>query len=484
VLQQLLSNSALTVISYRTIRNLQKSGGYVLHKTSGRENSEVQGMSRQIDIRERLKVFGFTAEDLAVAAKMWTILEPEIQLVSALQIEQWRRLFPDNVNAEFDVDQAVASRSLELRDHYTKLGDLGWVEAAERVVASAYSARQSLSAILAIDSAGATKTLEILSRRFDCSKEERLHINDVFFRMRSLECDVYSALYSAYLSLDAQRQRDHLSGEFRRGVGLTVEAATEEGAALRRQAAASAGSARDVLDKVSEVAAAAEQSASAMRDAAQGAAGLIQVIDGVREEVQISAEISVRAALQATDAVAMSETLSDHARSIESILDMIRTIAGQTNLLALNATIEAARAGDAGRGFAVVAQEVKSLASQTALATDEIATKIASIQGATRSAVETSNSIKATTVEVQDSAERILSVIEAGAHTVGTIASAVDETALAADSMSNTISSIRQSTEAVANEIDGVGRGFDGLDVRLDALRASAGEFAASVSAQ
>jgi methyl-accepting chemotaxis protein len=67
---------------------------------------------------------------------------------------------------------------------------------------------------------------------------------------------------------------------------------------------------------------------------------------------------------------------------------------------------------------------------------------------------------------------------------VGTIASAVDETALAADSMSNTISSIRQSTEAVANEIDGVGRGFDGLDVRLAALRASAGEFAASVSAQ
>src|SRR3546814_10835779 len=79
----------------------------------------------------------------------------------------------------------------------------------------------------------------------------------------------------------------------------------------------------------------------------------------------------MRASNQAGDAVAMSTTLSEHAQSIESILSLIRDIAGQTNLLALNATIEAARAGDAGRGFAVVAQEVKSLANQTARARSE-----------------------------------------------------------------------------------------------------------------
>ncbi|MCU6455606.1 methyl-accepting chemotaxis protein, partial [Sphingomonas sp. A2-49] len=190
-----------------------------------------------------------------------------------------------------------------------------------------------------------------------------------------------------------------------------------------------------------------------------------------------------RASTQATNAVGMSEALSDHAKSIESILGLIRDIAGQTNLLALNATIEAARAGDAGRGFAVVAQEVKSLANQTARATDDIAAKIASIQSATRSTVETNASIKTTVTEVQESADRIRYAMEAQAQTVTAITAAVDETALAADSMSGTIAAIREDTEAVAAEIDGVGRGFHQLDDRLDTLRSRADDFARHVAA-
>jgi methyl-accepting chemotaxis protein len=415
---------------------------------------------------------------------MWTIIEADAPAICAIQLDQWRRSLGEHANFERrNEERAIQSRLDELRKRHEHLDELDWLQSAERIVAIAFAAGVSLTRILSMDSAAAAKTLEVLSLNYDCSKAERQQINDVFFRMRSLECDVYSSIYTAYMSFDAQMERDQLAEEFRRGVGLTVEAATEDGAALRQQAVRSAESARDVLGKVSEVAAAAEQSAGAMRDAAEGAAGLIRVIEEVSGEVQGSADIATRAAAQAADAVGMSQALSAHARSIESILSLIRNIAGQTNLLALNATIEAARAGDAGRGFAVVAQEVKSLASQTAHATDDIAAKIAAIQEATRSAVDTSASIEATTTEVQSAAERILSVIQSGAQTVGTIASAVDETALTADTMSNTIATIRENTEAVATEIDHVGRGFDQLDERLGALKASAGEFAARVSA-
>jgi methyl-accepting chemotaxis protein len=444
---------------------------------------EIGSASARLDLGDRLRLFNFTAEDLAVARKMWAIMEPEAESICDIQVNQWKQMLSLGTVVDAADQLLLRGRTADLRSQYMRLDRIEWVQSAERIVAAAFAADVSLAAILAMDSAGAAKTLEILSRRYDCPKDERQQINDVFFRMRSLECDVYSTLYTAYMSFDARLQRDHLADDFRKGIGLTVEAATDEGGALRQKAIRSAGSARDVLAKVSEVAAAAQQSAVAMRDAAQGAAGLIRAIEQVNDQVQTSAEVANRAAAQAADAVVMSETLSAHARSIETILAMIRNVAAQTNLLALNATIEAARAGDAGRGFAVVAQEVKSLASQTAHATDDIAAKIAAIQDATRSAVDTSESIQSTTNEVQSAAERILAVIKSGAKTVGTIASAIDETALTADSMSNTITSIRQSTETVADDVDDVGRGFDQLDDRLSALRASAGEFAAKVAA-
>jgi methyl-accepting chemotaxis protein len=298
-----------------------------------------------------------------------------------------------------------------------------------------------------------------------------------YYRLDLVETDIILAQVALLEAIDAADARGRESEQFERRVAELVRASTDQSKSLTDRTRSTAASARGMLGKTSEVAAAAEQSAVAMREAAQTAAGLIRAIEDARAEVEVAAGVATRAGDQASQAVKVSQALSAHVEAIESILSLIRDIAGQTNLLALNATIEAARAGDAGRGFAVVAQEVKSLASQTARATDDITAKITAIQQATRQTVDANGSIQGTVEEVQSSADRIRQAMELQAQTVTMITAAVDETALAADSMSSTIAAIRSDTESVAKDIDAVEQGFGRFSEQISNFKSSAKAF-------
>ncbi|WP_375270966.1 methyl-accepting chemotaxis protein [Sphingomonas sp.] len=441
-------------------------------------------IAAQVDLAARFRVFDIEGRLAALSRTVWDVLAPEVRAVSTAYWEQWRRCFESGqVWAPHDTERMIDIGCRFLEDRFLRTRERAWVESIERSVASAYAAGVSPLALLSMISASDRAALDIVMQRATSADAQLTELIDTLMRLSALEGEITVEIYNAYREHSARVARDRLAAEFRDGIAATVQAATHDGSGLRVQASGASASARGMLGKTSEVAAAAEQSAVAMRDAASTAAGLIRAIEDARIEVEAAAEIATRAGVQAGDAVTVSGALSEHAKSIESILGLIRDIAGQTNLLALNATIEAARAGDAGRGFAVVAQEVKSLANQTARATDDIAGKIAAIQAATKVTVDTSASIRSTVLEVQDSATRIRHAMEAQAHTVTAITAAVDETALAADSMSHTVAAIRVDTEAVASEIDALGSGFAALSVRLGALDGSADQFASKVAA-
>jgi methyl-accepting chemotaxis protein len=233
--------------------------------------------------------------------------------------------------------------------------------------------------------------------------------------------------------------------DFETAVGAIVSNVSASAVQLESAAGVLTRTAETTQSLSSQVAGASEEASSNMQSVAAATEELSTSVDEIGRRVRESNRIAEAAVLQAQQTDGRIGKLSRAAQQIGDVVKLITAIAEQTNLLALNATIEAARAGEAGRGFAVVASEVKSLASQTAKATDEISSHISGMQGATQESVAAIKEIGGTIAQVSNIAS--------------TIASAVEQQSSATQEIARSVQNVAQGTQEVAANIMQVNRG-------------------------
>ena len=251
---------------------------------------------------------------------------------------------------------------------------------------------------------------------------------------------------------------NRMADEFEASVKGVVQIVSSASTELQSTAQAMSATAEETNRQASAVAAASEQASTNVQTVAAATEELSASISEISKQVSESSRITMHAVDEAGRTNGKIRELAEAAQKIGDVVKLINDIAGQTNLLALNATIEAARAGEAGKGFAVVASEVKSLATQTAKATDEISSKISEMQAATQESVSAIESIGGTISRINDIATSIASAVEEQGAATQEIARNVQQASAGTADVSSNIVSVTKAagdTGAAATQVLG-----------------------------
>jgi methyl-accepting chemotaxis protein len=305
------------------------------------------------------------------------------------------------------------------------------------------------------------------------------------FKDNMVRADSMAAEQKAEQARKENRQRaieQHIAS-FEASVAGALKDLASSSSELGSTAQSMSATAEETNRQATAVAAASEQASANVQTVASAAEELSGSIAEIGRQVGQSTSVAGRAVEEAAHTNDAVKTLAGTAQKIGDVVKLINDIAGQTNLLALNATIEAARAGEAGKGFAVVASEVKSLATQTAKATDEIAGQVAAIQDATKESVSRIDGISRIITEINEIATTIAAAVEEQGAATKEIARNVQQAAAGTTEVSSNISGVTKAAADTGASATKVESSAVDLAKQGESLRAEVDKFLANIRA-
>jgi methyl-accepting chemotaxis protein len=272
-------------------------------------------------------------------------------------------------------------------------------------------------------------------------------------------------------------------GEFESMVRQSLQQLGDASSQMRTTSSGLSAISRQTNERVQVAEKASGEASMSVESVASASAELNASINGISQQAAHAAGIASRAVGQARQTDGTVQGLAKSASRIGEVVGLINTIAAQTNLLALNATIEAARAGEAGRGFAVVASEVKSLASQTAKATDEISEQIADIQKVAGEAIDAIKGIGSIIGEVNEVATAIAAAVQEQGTATQEITRSTQHAAQGTKNVSDNITGVKTDADKSAEAAENVRQASETLETQSQQLGSQVTQFLGKIRA-